>query len=348
LSYSGGRLVVKIRINMSLRLCVVLGLFLLVSGLVISPEWFEILMKPSQLPRLFPPREIYLIRIFLCTTGVAILCTCGIWHFAREKSRRLRLESDFGEYCQSHDTYVRHPLRFVRFWTWFSFLITAALILTVYLSFIFHRQGVTAYDLLTMESGFWEALTAVSLAVSGVLLAYAAIRFRGGEFRRLTVLPVLSLGLMLIIGAGEEVSWGQHWIGFETPPDLKSINAQEEFNFHNINSHLFNHLMVAFFLAYGVLLPCLSALSIELRYIIDRLRIPVWPPSFVPFAMIGVSMNDHPIFQSLWLNPPWSLSEARETLFGILILGVSIGFYIIQKQNHQTSSGRKDLNSSMS
>ncbi len=36
------------------------------------------------------------------------------------------------------------------------------------------------------------------------------------------------------VAFGEEASWGQHWLGFGTPEELKSLNAQQETNLHNL------------------------------------------------------------------------------------------------------------------
>ena len=34
---------------------------------------------------------------------------------------------------------------------------------------------------------------------------------------------------------GEETSWMQHYLGFATPESIKEVNAQREFNLHNLN-----------------------------------------------------------------------------------------------------------------
>lgn len=39
--------------------------------------------------------------------------------------------------------------------------------------------------------------------------------------------------LVLILAFGEEVSWGQHWLGFTPPEAVLQSNLQEEFNLHN-------------------------------------------------------------------------------------------------------------------
>lgn len=48
--------------------------------------------------------------------------------------------------------------------------------------------------------------------------------------------------LLLIAGcvyfAGEEISWGQHWLGWETPAQWQAINDQGETNLHNTSSWL--------------------------------------------------------------------------------------------------------------
>ncbi len=42
------------------------------------------------------------------------------------------------------------------------------------------------------------------------------------------------LAVLFFIGLGEEISWGQRIIGWETPQILKKINKQRETTFHNI------------------------------------------------------------------------------------------------------------------
>ena len=41
------------------------------------------------------------------------------------------------------------------------------------------------------------------------------------------------LCLLLIIAVGEEVSWGQHWFGFDIPDVVAETNLQGEINVHN-------------------------------------------------------------------------------------------------------------------
>lgn len=46
------------------------------------------------------------------------------------------------------------------------------------------------------------------------------------------------MGLASLYFAGEEISWGQHWFGWETPEGVAALNDQGETNLHNMSSWL--------------------------------------------------------------------------------------------------------------
>jgi len=59
--------------------------------------------------------------------------------------------------------------------------------------------------------------------------------------------PWLRLWLLLLMGGGlytlgEEISWGQHYVGWTTPAWLVPLNAQQETNLHNVDTALFFRL----------------------------------------------------------------------------------------------------------
>jgi hypothetical protein len=210
-------------------------------------------------------------------------------------------------------------------------LVTLALVQTMRWSFVYHGLGRRWYDALTSENGVWETLTAITLFIAGVVLIRTVKKYGDSFGLKFAKWPSRVLGLALIFAAGEELSWGQHWFGFATPGLIDAVNAQHEFNLHNMNSHWANHLMVVFFLGYVGLLPLLGWLLKDVRYACERLQIPQPPYAFVPFAVIGSLMSDHGMFSVLWGYPPWCPSEARETLFGIAMLGLSILFNLKQR-----------------
>ena len=91
------------------------------------------------------------------------------------------------------------------------------------------------YKALTMEDSWVENATASLFLLTGLLL-FATAWAEKGFFHRCLYIPG---GLVMVFVAGEEISWGQRLIGFATPDALMDINAQEEFNLHNIDSNLF-------------------------------------------------------------------------------------------------------------
>lgn len=81
---------------------------------------------------------------------------------------------------------------------------------------------------LNKEDGFIESLTMAFFASAGVLCMLFTLRSRGSLRYYLGLWAVLSF-----LFFGEEVSWGQRWLGYETPKVL-SDNYQGEANIHNL------------------------------------------------------------------------------------------------------------------
>jgi hypothetical protein len=81
-----------------------------------------------------------------------------------------------------------------------------------------------------------EHLGAVLFLVSSGLCLAARARLR----REPGALPGqrlghLLLGLLFFVAFGEELSWGQHLLGFSTPDVVGELNRQDEFNIHNLS-----------------------------------------------------------------------------------------------------------------
>ncbi len=87
------------------------------------------------------------------------------------------------------------------------------------------------------ERALMENLT-VLISLLGLYLAVrvaAAARGPGGAAPRgLSPLMVCFAAGFLYI-AGEEASWGQHWLGLDTPEWLAEVNYQQETNVHNLH-----------------------------------------------------------------------------------------------------------------
>ncbi|MGF1607815.1 MAG: hypothetical protein ACFCUQ_00350 [Kiloniellales bacterium] len=83
------------------------------------------------------------------------------------------------------------------------------------------------------EHAFIEIVT-VLVALWGLCHAVRALRQRALFPRRFLAVWMGLFAVGFIYIAGEEASWGQHWLGFATPDWLESLNRQGEVNIHNL------------------------------------------------------------------------------------------------------------------
>lgn len=103
--------------------------------------------------------------------------------------------------------------------------------------------GYPAWEAVMMEEfGFLEQATVVFL-LAALVFWILILRRRRSLPVRVRWVMVLG-GLAAIFFLGEEISWGQHYLGFATPAAVAKINRQDEFNLHNIEGgwgNLFNN-----------------------------------------------------------------------------------------------------------
>ena len=84
----------------------------------------------------------------------------------------------------------------------------------------------------TCEDGPIETATFLCFATASGLAFVAASRLRPA---RPWQLAALGLGLVLLVAAGEEISWGQRLFDLDTPTVLIDGNRQNELNLHNVD-----------------------------------------------------------------------------------------------------------------
>lgn len=312
-------------------ICVVIGLSALALAAFCTPS---LLLQPpvsdwnlmGRFPA-FTSAEIKVARVILAFIGLGLGIGASAWMVSPTAVWRARIEEDYAAYSADWSTSPQALSKFIKLWLAVTGLVMLLLIQSLHWSHAYYGKAVLWYDVLTQESGVFETLTAVMLFIAGVLFVFSAIKFRNIFGLSIAKWPALILGILLIVGAGEEISWGQHWFHFATPESLKAVNDQNEFNLHNISTHWTNHLMVLFFLSYVGVMPLAALFSREIRYVVQRLNVPLCPLAFVPFAFIGLSMSE--AFPNVWGNPLWSPNEARETLFGLIMMGIAVSFFLI-------------------
>lgn len=80
---------------------------------------------------------------------------------------------------------------------------------------------------LALEDNLFETLTALFFLTTSFFLAKSYLASKNLYFFFLTII--------FLFGAGEEISWGQRYLGFHTPEVMEKRNRQNEFNLHNID-----------------------------------------------------------------------------------------------------------------
>lgn len=94
----------------------------------------------------------------------------------------------------------------------------------------------------TIENGPYEVATAVILLVGSIGLAWRGFKLPSSPWQ--VRLGCLGMALLCFVGAGEEISWGQHWLKFQPGEFFQTHSYQKETNLHNLmNPVLFSTII---------------------------------------------------------------------------------------------------------
>ncbi len=174
------------------------------------------------------------------------------------------------------------------------------------------HYNLPVFDVWIREDGLVEWVTFWGLAGMSALALTRAAAFGTGSARSSWIL----LGLLLLFGAAEEISWGQRIFGWHSPEWFVLHNAQQETNLHNlmvagakVNRIVFGKILGVLLALYLVLLPALYRRSTGVRRFLDRRALPV-PRSY----------------HALLVVMAWGVTEAGRSVLGkageLLELGV--------------------------
>jgi len=162
--------------------------------------------------------------------------------------------------------------------------------------------GVLLFDDATVrhlgeEDGLYEYLTSLFFGVGAALYLRLFLVARPGcdllLLRTRRNVFFLALAALFLFGCGEEISWGQRLIGFETPESFQGVNVQWEMNIHNLELfHVVDRdgrpkqglawwlttprLVDLFCVGFCVLLPASVRWVRPLRRLVERVHVP--PP----------------------------------------------------------------------
>lgn len=151
---------------------------------------------------------------------------------------------------------------------------------------------------------------------------------------------LLGLGLLLLFGAIEEISWGQRVFGFGTPEWLLPHNMQSEVNIHNLAPvHgdiprtglrrwlTIEKLFALFWLSYCFLLPLTMRFSSSLAALARRINlplVPLWLGALFPLNYVIAKVHENYVLPAELLGP---LSEVKETTFEAIFLILAVRFW---------------------
>jgi len=220
------------------------------------------------------------------------------------------------------------------------FLILVVYLTMTYLSVMLPESIAGA---LTRENSFFELLGALCFLITSILFWTAYRRLKPTQsdnagfknsFKRLSY---LFLALLFFFGAGEEISWGQILFSLQAPEAISEINAQNEFNIHNLNIltegdhergalHLITvrRLFNLFWLIFAVLIPIAAYF---------HLAVSRWLNAFIPVGPIVLAplfLANWIVWKALWLTDPYydtavEVIEISESNFAVLFVFFAIG-----------------------
>lgn len=142
-------------------------------------------------------------------------------------------------------------------------------------------QGDVFFVYFGAEDSPVENATALLLAVCGVALWWRAFAARKSLTHAALALGLL-YGLVYVWAGGEEISWGQRILGFESPDYFQQNNDQQEFTFHNLvigdvklDELIFGPVLSYVILAYLIVLPLLWPRAAWVQRLVRTMFIPV-------------------------------------------------------------------------
>lgn len=201
-----------------------------------------------------------------------------------------------------------------------SLAVMAALYLLVvaYLAFGERLFSLELLVAMNLEDGAIETASALLLLLAALLAGSVALAIRA-RLPRYAVMHGL-LAVLFFLMFGEEISWGQRYLGLETPEALRQLNVQEEINLHNMFGYAFDHLFILFFFLWGVVAPMLRAVSPGFRQLFRAIGLPI-PGAGLALGMLAVSLfQDQIVYQFTDGLPALRMPELRELMSAMAFL----------------------------
>jgi hypothetical protein len=220
------------------------------------------------------------------------------------------------------------------------------LILLICLNFIIDIQNSGKIKDLTKEDGIVEMFTAISYFLTACLLFYLFIISKSDNnkyfLRTKRNLFFLFFGLLCILFAGEEISWGQRIFNIENPDFFQKYNRQHELNLHNLSilhgsksdfkmktgiALLLssNALLYEFYVFFFFLIPLLNRFSKKIRSVLEGIYFPVLPLWIGITFLLNYVICE--IIERAGLIGYYEIGEIKEANFPVLFFIAFLSLY---------------------
>lgn len=158
------------------------------------------------------------------------------------------------------------------------------------------------------EDHYFELIGASALLVTSILFLFGfRLARKTLERNRISLIKqavYLGLAVLFFFGAGEEISWGQRILGFQTPAPVSQVNQQDEFNLHNLSiwqsSKILdaNRMFDLFWFLFAVLTPAVALVVPSFKRFAGQ---------FIPIVFWGIGLLF--LYNYLW-------AKLAKVLFG--------------------------------
>ena len=169
---------------------------------------------------------------------------------------------------------------------------------------------------------FVKAALEIAAAIIFARLAMKATR--RSRVNRWQIIINAALMLVMVFMAGEELAWGQRIFSFDSPQLVRAVNAQGEFNLHDISTQLFQNV---WYFGSWILLIALPFLRQPLTKLLIKTKKWSFLVNFLPPSYFIVAFA--PVFGII--DPLWSSSGLRygSILFSVVATAMILIYLIV-------------------
>jgi hypothetical protein len=232
-----------------------------------------------------------------------------------------------------------------------SFITMSCLIILAALPLLFYGSQGYLPDVLLKEDGLHESIAAITCIFTALALAWVGIKNRSSS--KLVTFWLLSFSVSLFFLGGEEISWGQRIIDFDTPESIAKTNYQNEFNLHNstlIQSHnnMFSVYLTKILVLYLVIFSIfVNAFPTVLKFI-KMIKIPTPSLAVALTALIAQLLSAQSfrlIYGSTEIADSLSIGEAFESVLELCLCWVAWSYIFLTIRNSANWSRQRILGS---